>query len=553
MPAKFLPDGERTTLQGGPLTMLLRDCLAAMGGQFAYAEIWSRERLSSSRGSEQLLKHEGVLGSPVLGSQRHSTFKPPALIADTADASFADDTPAKQVPPRSKRWSSPMTRSKRWASPMHLDDAEFLRAPEESRDLSGVEIRFQISSLQRSESRRGMQRTESRRILETVIQSDAELGANLAFDGHSAEMTSLFHRAGLLPELGAFKESAAERAPYSRHESIPGICWNNGKIEKFDLRREQFLDSTIQNDSRTQRAKILFDVVVAVPVFDLLHEQTIVAVLVFYRLRRDEAEGPGLFVVKDSLASLLYHAATIAPRALKLQCAQLAFAQLALQQLTLPEWEAEAAQAEEAAKAEKAAMGAQAQADEADRALRTLQDAMAHVPIEAGRIGQRAVKEAVDFQVAEAARARDEAAQAVAVAEAVSRRLALQSEPPDAPSGQEQWWRAYLDKWKGQGASPQPGADVSFSAMTALSSLLTLYMMTGFDFYLRANWAWKRSANEEQVFLPLLTDSLSPFPSTRYLSFPLNSLPLYLSLAPSLSLSPPPSPSLPPSLNLVTR
>ena len=509
--------------------MLLRDCLAAMGGQFAYAEIWSRERLSSSRGSEQLLKHEGVLGSPVLGSQRHSTFKPPALIADTADASFADETP------RSKRWSSPMTRSKRWASPMHLDDAELLRAPEEGRDLSGVEIRFQKSSLQRTESRRGsVQRTESRRILETVIQSDAELGANLVFDGHSAEKTSLFHRAGLLPELGAFKESAAERAPYSRHESIPGICWDNGKIEKFDLRREQFLDSTIRNDSRTQRAKILFDVVVAVPVFDVVHEQTILAVLVFYRLRGDEAEGPGLFVVKDSLASLLYHAATIAPRALKLQCAQLAFQQLALQQLTLPEWEAEAAQAEEAAKAEKAAMGAQAQADEADRALRTLQDAMAHVPIEAGRIGQLAVKEAVDLQVAEAARARVEAAQAVAVAEAVSRRLALQSEPPDAPSGQEQWWRAYLDKWKGQGASPQPGADVSFSAMTALSSLLTLYIITGFDFYLRANWTWKGSANEEQVFLPLLIDSRSPFPATL-------SLPFSRSLALSLPLSLPPS------------
>jgi len=513
MPANFLPDGERTTLQGRPLTTLLRDCLAAMGGKFAFVEMWSRERLSSrearaplragaasraplragaassspSRGSEQLSKHECVLGSPVLGSQRRSTFKPPAVIADPADASFDDDTP-KPLAPQSTSWISPMTRSNRstiWASPMYHEDAELLRAPEEGR-----------------ESLRSVQHT--RRVLEPVVQSDAELGANLVFDGHSAEKTSLFHRAGLLPELGKFKESAAERAPYSRHESIPGICWDNGKIEKFDLRREQFLDSTIQDDSRTQRAKILFDVVVAVPVFDLVHKQMIVAVLVFYRLRGDEAEGPGRFVVKDSLASLLYHAATIAPRALKLQYAQLAFQQRALQQLILPEWEAEVAQTEEAAKAEEAAMGAQAQADEADRALRTLQDAMAHVPMEAGRIGQLVVKKAVDFQVAEAARARDEAAQAVAMAEAVSRRLALQNEPPDAPSGQEQWWRAYLEKWNGQGASPQPGADASFSAMTALWSLLTLYFISVADFYLRSNWSWKGSAEEEQVLFAIV-------------------------------------------------
>jgi hypothetical protein len=521
--AKFLPDGERTTLQGGPLTMLLRDCLAAMGGKFAYAEMWSRERLSSrearaplragaasrahlragaassspSRDSEQLMKHAPEEGRDLSGVEIR--FQK-SLLPLRAGA-------ASRAPLRAGAASSSPTRSR--------GSEQLLKhAPEEGRDLSGVEIRFQKSA------------RKSRRSHEPVIQSDAELGANLVFDGHSAEMTSLFHRERLLHELVEFKESAAERAPYSRHESIPGICWDNGKIEKFDLRREQFLDSTIQDDSRTQRAKILFDVVVAVPVFDLVHEQTIVAVLVFYRLRGDEAEGPGRFVVKDSLASLLYHAATIAPRALKLQYAQLAFQQLALQQLILPEWEAEVAQAEEAAKAEEAAMGAQAQADKADRALRTLQDAMAHVPIEAGRIGQLVVKKAVDFQVVEAARARDEAVQAVAVAEAVSRRLALQNQPPDAPSGQEQWWRAYLEKWKGQGASPQPGADVSFSAMTALWSLLTLYIITGFDFYLRANWSWKGSAKEEQVFLPLLTKSPLFSPS--------RSLSLFLPLPPSL-------------------
>ena len=37
-------------VNSGPLTALLHDCLAAMGEQFAYAEVWSRERISSRRG-----------------------------------------------------------------------------------------------------------------------------------------------------------------------------------------------------------------------------------------------------------------------------------------------------------------------------------------------------------------------------------------------------------------------------------------------------------------------------------------------------------------------
>ena len=36
-------------MREGPLTALLHDCLEAMGEQFAYAEVWTRERISSRR------------------------------------------------------------------------------------------------------------------------------------------------------------------------------------------------------------------------------------------------------------------------------------------------------------------------------------------------------------------------------------------------------------------------------------------------------------------------------------------------------------------------
>jgi hypothetical protein len=40
---------EEEGLREGPLTALLHDCLEAMGEQFAYAEVWTRERISSRR------------------------------------------------------------------------------------------------------------------------------------------------------------------------------------------------------------------------------------------------------------------------------------------------------------------------------------------------------------------------------------------------------------------------------------------------------------------------------------------------------------------------
>jgi hypothetical protein len=211
-------------------------------------------------------------------------------------------------------------------------------------------------STQLSQSSFMMRRTGSR-ISSIAFESDAELGANLVFGGYSAVKTQQFRLARLLPELHAFRESAAEKHICQGDESIPGICWGNGKIETFDLRPEELLGSTIHEDSHTQRAKVLFDVAVAVPVMDLVYEDTIVAVLVFYRLSGDEAERPGRFLVKDNLASLLYHAATIAPKALKLQSAQHAFQQVAFPECRAQR-EADAAQEEEAAAAGEAAMRA---------------------------------------------------------------------------------------------------------------------------------------------------------------------------------------------------
>jgi hypothetical protein len=68
------------------------------------------------------------------------------------------------------------------------------------------------------------------------------MGAQV-FGGYSAVKTPLFRRANssLLPELDALRESAKEMLACQGDESIPGICWGNGKIETFDLRREQLL------------------------------------------------------------------------------------------------------------------------------------------------------------------------------------------------------------------------------------------------------------------------------------------------------------------------
>ena len=117
------------------------------------------------------------------------------------------------------------------------------------------------------------------------------------------------------------------------------------------------LGSTTHEDSHTQRAKVLFDVAVAVPVMNLVNEEAIVAVLVFYRLSGDEAERPGRFLVKDNLASLLYHAATVVPKALKLQSEQHAFQQVAFPKCRALS-KADAAQEEEVAAAGEAAMRA---------------------------------------------------------------------------------------------------------------------------------------------------------------------------------------------------
>ena len=67
--APAFPAGE----QGGPLPALLRDCLATMGGQFAYAEAWSRERIS-----DVLLKLEPSEASmPAPESSEPATPGPP--------------------------------------------------------------------------------------------------------------------------------------------------------------------------------------------------------------------------------------------------------------------------------------------------------------------------------------------------------------------------------------------------------------------------------------------------------------------------------------------
>jgi len=47
-------------------------------------------------------------------------------------------------------------------------------------------------------------------------------------------------------------------------------------------------------DSRTSSAKAIFDIVVCVPVFDVVHTHTVVAVIVLYRVRGTGKDTPGV-------------------------------------------------------------------------------------------------------------------------------------------------------------------------------------------------------------------------------------------------------------------
>ena len=72
--------------------------------------------------------------------------------------------------------------------------------------------------------------------------------------------------------------------PPSFHSFLP--CRNSAKIERFELKKNFWASEvTIQEDSRVDHAKKLFDLAIAVPVFDSVHAHTVIAVLVFYRLR----------------------------------------------------------------------------------------------------------------------------------------------------------------------------------------------------------------------------------------------------------------------------
>ena len=267
----------------------------------------------------------------------------------------------------------------------------------------------------------------------------------LSFKGHSAAVRSSFTAGGQqLEDLEQFRDSA-EKSKYEQNFSIPGICWDTARTEIFDLRREKELDPSIREDPRTALATTLFDVVISVPVHHVTHKSTITAVLVFYRVRGSSNEAPGRrFALEDSLVSLLESAASICPLALNLHWSQAS-------------WQA------------------------AMRTCKTRLEASAQVAADS----HTAHTQSVD---AGAGKEQDQEAGAADV-----------PAPLSVDERRRRWWKAYFDKWRGQGVLPQPGADLRFSAITGVSSFLTLMIIAWTDFYLRSNHTYDGNSSEEEV------------------------------------------------------
>ena len=76
---------------------------------------------------------------------------------------------------------------------------------------------------------------------------------------------------------------------------------------------------------------------------------------------------------------------------------------------------------------------------------------------------------------------------------------AAPNKPLSVDERRRRWWNAYFLKWKGQGVNPQPRAEVRFSLITGVSSLLTLIIISFTDFYMRSNHAYDGNSSEEEV------------------------------------------------------
>jgi hypothetical protein len=84
-------------------------------------------------------------------------------------------------------------------------------------------------------------------------------------------------------KLDHFKQAARETT-YAKNNSIPGLAWNRGALDRQDLSVYDVLDETLQADARTAIAMELFDASLALPIHHASYLKT-AAVLVFYRNR----------------------------------------------------------------------------------------------------------------------------------------------------------------------------------------------------------------------------------------------------------------------------
>lgn len=291
----------------GPVPALLRDCCRALRHKgFAYAEAWTRERISTEhdRALQRLQSVESTKAAePELGPAQDDAGADLTSVKLSIDLSASSAKDGNEASPGCSVEHEPNGADKdaagQQAQAQTHRETPFDPLPETSANA-------RLSALIRAES------------YEDV---DAELSHMLSFNGHSAAVRSMFTRGGQqLKDLERFRDSAQD-AGYMQNCSIPGICWDNAKLEMFDLRKQFVLDQSIRDDPRTALAKVLFDVVISVPVYDVTHKNTVVAVLVFYRLRDSGKDTPGKrYAVEDSLRSFLDKSASVFPLALNLQC-----------------------------------------------------------------------------------------------------------------------------------------------------------------------------------------------------------------------------------------
>lgn len=405
-------EGGALAQHAGPVPALLRDCCRSLRHLgFAYAEAWTRERVA--------IQHDRALQR--LQSMDEKRAAEPAPAPETEPASDAEGCAGS-------------------SSEQKPNGVMVAVARDETSQQSNPGIPVDLLP-----DRDTPMRLSTLTSMEIYEDTSAELSHMLSFNGHSAAVRSSFARGGQqLQDLEHFWGSAQDTG-YMQNCSIPGICWDNAKVETFDLRRELLLDQSIRDDPRTALAKSLFDVVIGVPVFDVTHKNTVIAVLVFYRLRDSGKDTRGkCYTIHDSLGSFLDKTASIFPLALNLQCSHTSW-QAAMQDCKMFE--------------------------------------VSHA-VEADNQNENS-KESTHAGLAQ-----DEEKGASTTAP---------EKPLSAEERRRRWWKAYFLKWRGQGVNPQPGADVRFSAITGVASMLTLMIIASTDFYMRSNHTYDGNSSEEEV------------------------------------------------------